>query len=106
MESLAALFGPLTRSGANTGSPTPQASPGTKEEGNKAPTGSAMARGTSRLSLDDGPIESRLGPVPEGRERLVAEIPESVLRTAGCVRTDEDSEKGCEWAGPGFATEE
>ena len=77
-----------------------------KEEGNEAAAESAMARRTSRLPLDDGPVDSRLGSVPESREGLVAEIPEAVLGTASCVRADEDSQESSEWTRPGCAPDE
>lgn len=59
-----------------------------------------------RLPLDDGLVESRLCTVAERGEGLVAEVPETVLSSTCCKRSDEDAEEAGESAGSGRATEQ
>lgn len=64
-----------------------------------------MASRKARLPLDYGSVDSRLCTVAERGEGLVAEIPETVLGSAGCERSNEDAEEGGESAGSGLTAE-
>jgi hypothetical protein len=64
-----------------------------------------MASRKARLPLDNGSVDSRLCTVAERGEGLVAEVPETVLGSAGCKRSDENAEEGGESAGSGLTAE-